>query len=206
MNNVLKKVMWVGGVLFVFFIVLATNLIDRNHIKGVRASVSTMYKDRLIVKNMLFNISQLTQEKRIAFLLSDSSFYSTRAKNVNDSIYILIDKVSNTVLAQNEVKYLERLHGNFEDVEAMENKTLKDKTVLQDAEWRKKMDVNLFRIRKNLNLLSDIQIDEGKRELSRVNRAFNTIDLFTNMEIAFLVVLGVIALAVVVFPVLKSKE
>jgi endonuclease III len=164
-----------------------------------------MYKDRLIVKNIIFNISQLTEEKKIAFLLSDSSFYSTKAKSVNDSIYTLIDKFSNTVLTQNEVQYLERLHGNFKEVEAMENQTVNTKTVLLNEEWRKKMETELSRIRKNLNFLSDIQIDEGKRELARVNRAFNTIDLFTNIEIAFLVVLGIIALLIVILPLKKEK-
>ena len=206
MNNVLKKVMWIAGVLVVFLLILATNLIDRNHIKGVRASVSTMYKDRLIVKNIIFNISQLTEEKRIAFLLSDSTFYSTNSKKVDDSIYTLIDRFSNTVLTPNEVLYLERLHNNFEKIRALENQVSANKSYFEDEVWRKDMETHFFRVRKNLNSLSDIQIDEGKRELARVKRAFNTIDLFTNIEIAFLVVLGITALALVIFPVLKSKE
>lgn len=205
MNNMLKKIIWIGGVLVVFLLILATNLIDRRNIKGVRTSVSTMYEDRLIVKNIIFDISQLTEEKKIAFLLSDSSFYSTKAKHVNDSIYSLIDRFSNTVLTQNEVQYLERLHTNFKEVEAMENQLVHTKIILKNEEWRKKMDTQLARIKTNLNFLSDIQIDEGKRELSRVNRAFNTIDLFTNIEIAFLVVLGIIAQIIVIYPLKKEK-
>lgn len=206
MKNILNKIMWVGGLLFIFLLVLATNLIDRRHIKDVRASVSRIYKDRLIVKNLIYNISNLTEEKRIAFLLSDSSFYSTKSTTINDSIYTLIDKFSNTRLTSNETRYLERLYDNFKEVEAMENQILTNKAILEDKEWKEKMKTNLFRLRKNLNSLSDIQIDEGKRELARVNRAFNTIDLFTNIEIAFLVLIGIIAQIIVLYPLKKEKE
>ncbi len=206
MKNVVNKVLWVAGLLFIFLLVLGTNLIDRDHIKGVRASVSTMYKDRLIVKNLIYNISNLTQEKRVAFLISDSDFYSKKVKNVNDSIYTLIDKFTSTRLTENERKYLERLYDNFEDVEALENQISSDVTIFQNKEWRGKMETKLLRLRNNLSSLSDIQVDEGARELARVNRAFNTIDLFTNIEIAFLVVIGIIAHIIVLYPTGKEKD
>lgn len=206
MKNILNKIMWVGGLLVIFLLVLATNLVDRRHIKDVRRSVSTMYEDRLIVKNLIYNMSNLTEEKRVAFLLSDSDFYSTKSKKVNDSIYILIDKFSNTKLTSNETRYLERLYGNFKEVEVMENQTLTNKAILESKEWRNTMQTKLERLKNNLNSLSDIQIDEGKRELARVNRAFNTIDLFTNIEIAFLVAIGIIAQIIVLYPVKKEKE
>ncbi len=206
MKNTVKKIMWITGILFIFLLVLATNLIDRDHIKGIRGSVSTMYKDRLIVKNLIYNISNLTQEKRIAFLLSDSNFYSTKNAAINDSIYTLIDKFSKTQLTSNETHYLERLYNNFKDVEILENQSLNNKDILQDKEWRNTMETKLLRLRNNLNYLSDIQINEGKRELARVNRAFNTIDLFTNIEIAFLVLIGIITLLIVLYPTKQEKK
>ncbi|AFM04046.1 hypothetical protein Fleli_1632 [Bernardetia litoralis DSM 6794] len=204
MKNTVKKIMWVVGILFIFLLILATNLIDRDHIKGVRSSVSTMYQDRLIVKNLIYTISNLTQEKRIAFLLSDSNFYSIENGAVNDSIYTLINKFSSTQLTTNETHYLERLYNNFKDVEALENQTLSDATIFENKEWKDNMKIKLLRLRNNLNTLSEIQLDEGKRELARVNRAFNTIDLFTNIEIAFLVVIGVITIIIALYPIKKE--
>lgn len=206
MKHILSKIMWVGGLLFVFLLILATNLLDRRHIKDVRSSVSTMYEDRLIVKNLIYDISNLTQEKRIAFLISDVEFYSKRNKNVNDSIFSLVNKFSNTRLTANEKLYLERLHNNFKEVEALENQILTNKSILENKEWKNNMKIKLFRLKSNLNSLSDIQIDEGKRELARVNRAFNTIDLFTNIEIVFLIAIGIIAQIIVLYPVKKEKE
>lgn len=206
MKNILTKIKWVGGLLVVFLLILATNLLDRKHIKNVRNSVSTMYQDRLIVKNLIYTISNLTEEKRVAFLLSDSSFYATKSKTTNDSIYVLITNFSNTRLTPNETRYLERLYADFKEVEAMEKQALQTPSNLKSKKWRDTMQTKLFRLKTNLNALSEIQVEEGKRELARVNRAFNTIDLFTNIEIAFLVVIGIIAQLIVLYPIKKEKE
>ena len=91
-------------------------------------------------------------------------------------------------------------------MEILENQSLNNKDILQDKEWRNIMETKLLRLRNNLNYLSDIQINEGKRELARVNRAFNTIDLFTNIEIAFLVLIGIITLLIVLYPTKQEKQ
>lgn len=205
MKNVLNKIKWVGGLLFVFLLILATNLLDRRHVKAVRTSVNTIYEDRLIVKNLIYSISTLTEEKRIAFLLSDSDFYaSAKSKSINDSIFILINQFSKTKLTTKETQYLERLYDNFKEIEVMESQVVNTTSILQNEEWRNKMKTHLLRLRKNLNQLSEIQLDEGKRELSRVNRAFNTIDLFTNIEIMFLIAIGIVIQIIILYP--KGKE
>ncbi len=206
MKNIINKIKWVVGLLFIFLLILATNLMDRNHIKNIRTSVTTMYKDRLIVKNLIYTISKLKEEKKIAFFISNADFYIKKNAATNDSIYKLIDKFGSTQLTSNEKKYLERLHNNFQKLENLENQVLNNKNILKDEEWRNKVETQLLRLRKNLDFLSEIQLDEGKRELVRVNRDFNTIDLFTNIEIAFLVVIGIIAQIIILYPVKKEKE
>jgi hypothetical protein len=109
MNNVINKIKWAGGLLFVFFLILATNLLDRRHIEGIRNSVSTIYEDRLLVKNLIYNISTLTEEKRIAFLLSDTDFYTKKSIIINDSIYHLLADFSATSLTYNEKKVFRKI-------------------------------------------------------------------------------------------------
>ncbi|WP_375558720.1 hypothetical protein ACE193_13310 [Bernardetia sp. OM2101] len=203
MKNTINKIKWTGGLLFVFFLILATNLLDRRHIEGVRNSVSAMYEDRLIVKNLIYNISTLTEEKRIAFLLFNTDFYTKKSTSINDSIYTLLDEFSNTTLTYNEKKYLDRLHNDFKNIEIIEKQTLNDSSIIKNLEWRTKMEIQLSYLRKNLDKLAIIQVEEGKRELSRVNRAFSTIDLFTNIEIMFLIVIGIIVQIIILYPVKK---
>jgi len=206
MKNVVNKIKWAGGLLFVFFLILATNLLDRRHIEGVRNSVATIYEDRLIVKNLIYNISTLTEEKRIAFLLSDTDFYTKKSTIINDSISILLDNFSSTSLTYNEKKYLERLRNDFKNIEKIEKQTLNDNAIIKNKEWRDNMKIQLSYLRKNLDNLAVIQVEEGKRELNRVNRAFSTIDLFTNIEIMFLIVIGIIVQIIILYPVKKEKE
>jgi cell division protein FtsX len=203
MKNAVNKIKWAVGLLFVFFLILATNLLDRRHIEGVRNSVSTMYEDRLVVKNLIYNVSTLTEEKRIAFLLSDADFYIKKSTVINDSIYTLLDKFSNTSLTYNEKKYLERLRNDFKNIEIIEKQPLNDSSIVKNPEWRNKMETQLSYLRKNLDRLAIIQVEEGKRELVRVNRAFSTIDLFTNIEIMFLIVIGLIVQIIILYPVKK---
>ncbi|WP_338760238.1 hypothetical protein WAF17_13215 [Bernardetia sp. ABR2-2B] len=205
MKNIINKIKWAGGLLFVFFLILATNLLDRRHIEGIRNSVSTMYEDRLLVKNLIYNISTLTEEKRIAFLLSNSDFYTNKSTIINDSIYTLLDEFSNTNLTYNEKKYLERLRNDFEKIEIIEKQPLNDSSIINNTEWRNKMETQLSYLRKNLDKLAIIQVEEGKRELYRVNRAFSTIDLFTNIEIMFLIVIGIIIQIIILYPTKKQK-
>lgn len=206
MNNAINKIKWVIGLAFVFFLILGTNLLDRRHIEGVRNSVSTIYEDRLIVKNLIYNVSTLTEEKRIAFLLSDTDFYTKKSTIVNDSIYALLDDFSSTALTYNEKKYLERLRNDFKNIEIIEKQPLNDSSIVNNPAWRAKMETQLSYLRKNLDRLAVIQVEEGKRELVRVNRAFSTIDLFTNIEIVFLIVIGLIVQIIILYPIKESKK
>jgi hypothetical protein len=69
-----NKIKWVLGILMVFVLIVATNLIDRSNFIQVRDSVVTIYEDRLIANDLIFEISKLVQEKEIAVALSDSIF------------------------------------------------------------------------------------------------------------------------------------
>lgn len=205
MKHILNKVKWTGILLFIFLSILATNLLDRNHVRDVKKSVSTIYKDRLIVKNIIYNIASLREEKKIAFLQSDSTFYEKRNQSINDSIFSLIDRFSATVLTQKEVEYLERLYDNFKTIEVMDNKIISQTSKLNDKEWRKVVELEFSRTKDNLTSLSEIQVKEGKRELARVSRTFNKVDLFTTIEIIFLIAISVIILIIILYPTKNKK-
>jgi len=51
-----NKVKWVLGILIVFILILATNLIDRNNFIRVKDSVVTIYEDRLIASDLVFEM------------------------------------------------------------------------------------------------------------------------------------------------------
>jgi uncharacterized protein YlaN (UPF0358 family) len=102
-------------------------------------------------------------------------------------------------------KYLERLHTDFKNIEIIEKQPLSDSKILKNPEWRAKMETQFSYLRKNLNKLAIIQVEEGRRELVRINRAFSTIDLFTNIEIMFLIAIGVIIQIIILYPTKREK-
>ena len=75
-----NKVKWVLGILVVFLLIVATNLIDRNNFVRVRESVETLYEDRLIANDLLFELAKTVQENEIAVHLSDTSFSENKKK------------------------------------------------------------------------------------------------------------------------------
>jgi len=67
----------------VFVLIIATNLIDRNNFTRVKDSVITIYEDRLVANDLIFEMSNSFQEKEIAVAASDSAFFLERNKQVN---------------------------------------------------------------------------------------------------------------------------
>jgi len=72
------KVKWVLGILMIFILIIATNLIDRNNFVRIKDSLETIYEDRLVAKDLIFKISKSVQEKELALAKLDSTFYLGR--------------------------------------------------------------------------------------------------------------------------------
>ena len=60
------KIKWVLSVLLVFFLILATNLIDKDNFRRVKNSIVTIYEDRLVANDLIFELSQLVHQKELA--------------------------------------------------------------------------------------------------------------------------------------------
>ncbi|MGB5942286.1 MAG: MCP four helix bundle domain-containing protein [Leeuwenhoekiella sp.] len=96
------KLKWILGILMVFIIIVTTNLIDRNNFVRVRAAVETIYEDRLIAKNLIFEMLKAIQEKEIALAESDAEFFQRKNAEVNAHINSLISKFEQTKLTPEE--------------------------------------------------------------------------------------------------------
>lgn len=69
-----NKLKWILGILMVFVLIIATNLIDKNNFVRVRDSVVTIYEDRLVANDLIFEMLKSVQEKELAVAISDSTF------------------------------------------------------------------------------------------------------------------------------------
>lgn len=190
----LNKLKWTLGILMIFAVIISTNLIDRNNFIQVRDSVTTIYEDRLMANDLIFEMSRSVQEKEMAVALMDSVFFIERNEKVNSEIQAIINRFEQTKLTEEESKVFDNLKNNIEGLKRSEKTLIKSRFKIK-ADLLK----GLSNTKENLHDLSKIQLIEGKRQMFISNKAINTVELFTNIEIYLLVVLAILIQIVVMY-------
>jgi len=190
-----SKIRWVASILLVFFIVLITNLIDRDNFNRLSYAVTTMYEDRIVASDILFEMSMIIKEKQIAALTSDTLFFKNQNDKYNLEINQLVGNYMRTKLTGKEELAFNQLQ---EELEALKQKemspaNLSNGEVLQSIE----------RIDQHLYTLSKIQLQEGKQQIFISNKTKDTINLYTQGEIIFLIIMAVLIQVIILY---KPKE
>lgn len=189
-----NKIKWVLGILMVFILILATNLIDRNNFIRVKDSVVTIYEDRLIASDLVFKIFKLVKKKEVALKLSDTVFFNQENDNTNEHIRDFILMYEQTRLTPEEYTIFKYFKSNF--------KLLKDyETNFIASNFKNKGNQEdlIISINKNLDDLSKIQITEGRRQMSIGKRATSAVELLTQIEICLLIVLAIVIQIIVMY-------
>lgn len=189
-----NKIKWILGILLVFVLIAITNLIDRNNFVRVRDSVVTIYEDRLVAKELIFEMSKSVNKKEIALVANDSSFFVEKNPMVNTQIESFLSRFEQTKLTPDESKIFEELKSNFKSLFTSE-------TNLTSANLKANTKALRFisNIKDNLDDLSKIQISEGSRQLAISKKAINTVELFTQIEIYFLIFLAIVIQIIVIY-------
>lgn len=195
--NIFNKIRWVAGVLLVFAIVLTTNLIDKDNFRKLRDSVVTIYEDRVVASDLIFEMTILVQEKEVAFAISDTSFFQSKNEKANQEILELMASFEQTELTRKEQQIFNSLKEELKRLVSLEKEYIN-----ASREDTKPLFESIDQIVHQLYNLSKVQLEEGKRQMKRSNKTMETIDLFTKLEIIFLILLAVIAQILILY---KSK-
>lgn len=194
-----NKIKWVLGILLVFVLIVTTNLIDRNNFRRVKDSVESIYEDRLIANDLLFDLSQSIQEKELAVATNDSLFFERENITVNRHIEGLITRYEDTKLTRDEAIAFRTLKENLEELNQKEEQ-------LKSVAGISSLKGEITDIKANLNELSKIQLTEGSRQMSISNRAMDTVELFTKIEIYLMVFLAIVIQIIVMYKPKKAEE
>lgn len=188
------KIKWTLGILMVFALIVITNLIDKNNFTRVKDSVVSIYEDRLVVNDLIFEMSKLVQEKEMAIVLSDVNFYSTKNNAINKKMQGFIDRYETTKLTVLERRVFDTFKENIENLSKFE------KTLIENNFKEKENPINLiFEIKENLYDLTKIQLNEGRRQMSISQKAIDKVELFTQIEIYILIFLAVVVQIIVMY-------
>ena len=195
-----NKLKWILGILMVFVLIIATNLIDKNNFVRVRDSVVTIYEDRLVANDLIFEMLKSVQEKELAVAISDSTFFYSKNSKVNHNIEALVSRFEETKLTSQEENVFSDLKQNVKLLVDAEAKFL-NSGYADNAQVIK----HIESLKTNLSDLSKIQLTEGNRQMSISKRALDSVELFTQIEIFILVFLAIVIQIIVMYnPKTKS--
>lgn len=189
-----NKIKWVLGILMVFILILATNLIDKDNFIRVKDSIVTIYEDRLIASDLVFKIFKLVKTKEVALKLSDTAFYHQRNKTVNTNINDLILRYEQTKLTTEEYTIFENFKNNFETLKRFESGFTSS-----NFENKRHQEEIILDINENLDGLSIIQLTEGSKQMSIGKQAVSSVELFTQIEICLLIFLAIVIQIIVMY-------
>ncbi|WP_430468167.1 MCP four helix bundle domain-containing protein [Winogradskyella ouciana] len=179
----------------VFLLVLATNRIDQRHFETVQDTLTTVYNDRVVAQDYVYKMNNIMHNKRLQLLDSNTT---ENQNKLNKEFATLIDVFSTTKLTPKESKTFNDLKQNFETLKRNENKT-------EDQLNNKKLIDNLNTIETDLNNLALIQVSESKLKVGIAQKSLDTNNLMSNLEIGFLVFMGIIVQLVVFYRIRKSS-
>jgi len=181
-----QKIRAAAALIMVFLLVLATNMIDKHHFETVRKSLKTVYEDRLVAKVYIYKINRQLQTKKHSWQLDDNEEIISINREANDSIQYYLEKYSKTKLTDTEADYLQSLKQNLDALLDSE------KSIMNDGDLNVSEEIldQYTTIYNNLDELSQIQLEEGKREIIASNRAIETSNLISKIEIGALVFIG----------------
>ena len=179
------KIKWVLGIGLVFLLVLMTNLVDRQNFTVVRDSMETIYADRLVAQDIIYELSEAAWQKQLLYATSGGSGHQRLNTQLQDGL----NRFADTELTQQEAAVFKRLRSGVEELIRTESLT-----------------PALFeRVRQDLGYLATIQVEEGERQLFTSRKAIGNAELFTQLEIAALVVLA-IAVQFIILYTPKQEE
>lgn len=195
-GNIWNRVKAVAGLLIIFLLVLATNLMDKHHFEVVKRSLTTVYEDRLVVKDYLYKISGLLQHKHRQ-LMEGEDARKAISQDATDSIYSIFSQYVNTQMTQEEQLLVVDLRAQLEQFSRLEDALAAGQTAFGQGEVEKLSDLN-WEMRSTIDHLFDIQMKEGKRQIEHSNRAIERSNLMAKLEIGALILIGLV-IQVIVF-------
>ena len=190
--SVFDKIKWVLGILLVFGLILATNLIDRQHFTAINDSVESIYSDRLVAQNIIYDLSATLYEKQLAYLRPEGA-PEVSQEVLNERLRGSIERFAATELTARESELFNRLRN---DVERLQQREATGERSIADIK----------RLQDYLDDLSDVQLVEGNREVHKSQKAIGSANFLTQLEITILIVLAILIQVIILYDPLSRKE
>lgn len=188
----LNKIKWILGISVVFLLILFTNLIDRQNFDKLNNSISSIYEDRLVAKNLVLEMVYIIHDKELALRSQNNSYYQKQFTEDHVKLDELIVEFKTTKLVDQEEKTLQQLEEGYDRLEKLESSKSKALESGETTSVDQQLITQMERIEEDLYTLSNIQLDEGKRQMLQGKNAADSVQLMTTIEVYILVALALV--------------
>ncbi|WP_394774091.1 MCP four helix bundle domain-containing protein [Flavobacterium sp.] len=182
--------------LIVMLIILLGNFNTLQNSKNVNENINAIYKDRLVVAHYIFQYS-----KELHFIKAEAEKLDLSDIIKKDEIIHTLNIIhdidnlyAKTVLTNKEKQYFDAFLNSCKEI----NKQVSNKN------WNK-ITVSSNEAIKTLELLSQIQIQEGKAKLASANSMYSKNNSLGQLQIALLIILGGITLYLLIVKKIKRS-
>ena len=193
-----NKIKWILGISVVFFLVLATNYIDRNNFRRMQDSIETIYEDRLVAQELVLKLSALSHEKKKASIRRDTLFFKERNAKANEEITAHIEAFKATKMTTDEARIIDDVHTDFNSLRVLEDSLAMDRYDMWDTS-SEHYEATLRALNSDIFKLSDIQMEEGRKEVKAGKSALQDIELMTQLEVYILIFLALVVQVIILY-------
>ena len=153
-----------------------------------------------MAKDYLFEMTQLLHEKDRVNFMNESTYYlSGNYTATNVKIDSLISAYGECEIPNREKYEYDNLVADFEELSKLERSAEVD----YSSSTRGLIEIRIRQINYNLKDLADNQIEGGRKEVMKSQRAMETVNLFTSMEVYALMILALIVQILILY---KPKQ
>lgn len=202
--SISRRIHLIIGLLAVFLLVLGTNRIDVHHFDTAQNALTSVYNDRVLAQDYVYKMSNQVHMQQMAF-----SNRSTTADVANSckELQTLMDLFASTKLTRNETKVFKRMQTSFDKISKHEKLYLRNN---RSSNNNKVLDYtpvlnDLSEFQSELNNLALIQVSESKNILEAAQKSLDTNRLLSNLEIWFLLIIGIVV-QFLIFPRSSKSE
>ncbi|MBA0882102.1 MCP four helix bundle domain-containing protein [Flavobacterium undicola] len=195
-NTINKKTKAAAVLIFVTILLLISNYFIGLNSKKTNESIKAIYNDRLMVSHYIFQYTNAIHQIKIRAIQinpNDSEKQNFVSKRLQ-SIHRIDKKYLATVLTSEEKKQFK----------TFQNQCAAIGTMNQNKDWQKLTQWSDQSLQ-TLEVLAQIQIDEGKTELTTANTLHNGNKIFAQFEMGLFIILGCLSAYLLVLKKMKIK-
>ncbi len=186
----------IKAVLLVFVLVICTNRLSQRRLSTAQDMSNSEYEGHIVSQYHLYRLNHLFNLKR-QWLSKDPLLIDDfkESKTIEQELANL----GNTKLTFNESLCFNDLKKRYSELSILEKSISRDSNKFFD-QTRQKMNANLDYIMLNLDSIANAKFTKRKQLLKTKSKSLYTNKLLLNMEIAFLIVIGIIVQMVIFYP------